>query len=548
MRLGNGRFESTVFNSRLQPTQIALGTSANNTSLLKLNYDYGTTDDNGNVKSQTITVSGMSYPLVQTYSYDSLNRLTSAEEKSNNVQQWIQSFTFDRYGNRRINTNATTSSLVGPNPQISESNNRITPQTGEQYLYDSAGNLTKDKDGNTFVYDGENKQITYNSGAGTTNGANYFYDGDGKRVKKIVGINSIVTIFVYDASGKLVAEYETNAPQTGGKIQYTTQDTLGSPRVLTNEKGEVTSRRDFLPFGEEITTLGGRTTANKYGQVDNVKQKFSGYEEDSETGLDFAQARYYSSLQGRFTSIDPIFMKVDRLLDPQRINLYAYVRNNPLVFIDPTGLDLTFELTTDEKSKKVTNLNDAKKYVALLEKATGLSLKLDEKTGKITIGKAIENLSKVAEKIKTIIEDNKSSVTIVVSNNDPNVNGGRFDGDGRQTLDLSDLDKLDNKDGGFTKESIALHETIEAYEGLSNGNDQEASHKIAVDYENEYRASIGLSPRVLGPQEAVSAVKGKFTFSVDFTTHIQLITVRMNSEGIPIMGDIIKSEVRKKKP
>jgi len=65
MRLGNGRFESTQFNSRLQPTQIALGTSANNTSLLKLNYDYGTTDNNGNVKSQTITVAGMSHPLMR---------------------------------------------------------------------------------------------------------------------------------------------------------------------------------------------------------------------------------------------------------------------------------------------------------------------------------------------------------------------------------------------------------------------------------------------------------------------------------------------------
>jgi hypothetical protein len=49
MRLGNGKFESTSFNSRLQPTQIALGTSAtNNTSLLKLNYDYGELNANGN--------------------------------------------------------------------------------------------------------------------------------------------------------------------------------------------------------------------------------------------------------------------------------------------------------------------------------------------------------------------------------------------------------------------------------------------------------------------------------------------------------------------
>ena len=56
MRLGNGKWENTVFNARLQPTQIGLGSSATDTGLLKLNYDYGTTDNNGNVKSQQIIV------------------------------------------------------------------------------------------------------------------------------------------------------------------------------------------------------------------------------------------------------------------------------------------------------------------------------------------------------------------------------------------------------------------------------------------------------------------------------------------------------------
>jgi hypothetical protein len=56
LRLGNGRWESTQFNSRLQPTQIALGSTQNSTDLLKLNYSYGTTQNNGNVLSQQITV------------------------------------------------------------------------------------------------------------------------------------------------------------------------------------------------------------------------------------------------------------------------------------------------------------------------------------------------------------------------------------------------------------------------------------------------------------------------------------------------------------
>src|SRR5437773_8850099 len=63
-------------------------------------------------------------------------------------------------------------------------------------------------------------------------------------------------------------------------------------------------------------------------------------ERDNETGLDFFEARYFASMQGRFTSSDPIMITADRLIDPQEINLYNYARNNPLLFTDPTGEDI----------------------------------------------------------------------------------------------------------------------------------------------------------------------------------------------------------------
>ncbi len=90
-----------------------------------------------------------------------------------------------------------------------------------------------------------------------------------------------------------------------------------------------------LPFGEEVGAgVGGRTETQGY-VADNVRQKFTGYERDGETGLDFAQARYYSNVQGRFTSVDPL----DGVLTtPQSWNKYTYCLNNPLVFVDPTGL------------------------------------------------------------------------------------------------------------------------------------------------------------------------------------------------------------------
>ena len=77
--------------------------------------------------------------------------------------------------------------------------------------------------------------------------------------------------------------------------------------------------------------------------------QFTGKERDAETGLDFMEARYYSSAQGRFTSPDVMMGKPEWLVDPQRWNRYAYVRNNPLKYIDPNGEDLViyYSLSSD---------------------------------------------------------------------------------------------------------------------------------------------------------------------------------------------------------
>ncbi len=76
---------------------------------------------------------------------------------------------------------------------------------------------------------------------------------------------------------------------------------------MKGTQDNVISRRDFMPFGEEITNnTGERTTAAKYGVADNLKQKFTGYQKDDESGLDFAEARMYENRHGRFTAVDPL--------------------------------------------------------------------------------------------------------------------------------------------------------------------------------------------------------------------------------------------------
>src|SRR5687768_15496586 len=113
-------------------------------------------------------------------------------------------------------------------------------------------------------------------------GADYSYDADGKRVKKVVG--TVSTIFVYDVSGRLIAEYSNAVPASNG-TRYLTGDYLGSPRVVTDSSGVVKARHYYHPFGEEVGLRGGRTEPNGY-VADNVRQKFTAKERDNETGLD----------------------------------------------------------------------------------------------------------------------------------------------------------------------------------------------------------------------------------------------------------------------
>jgi RHS repeat-associated protein len=195
--------------------------------------------------------------------------------------------------------------------------------------------------------------------------------------------------------------------------------------------------------------------------ADGVRQQFVGYERDNETGLDFAQARYFSNVQGRFTSADPIYIARHRMLDPQLLNLYQYGRNNPQKYTDSTGLDVKLDCALagkDQCTHVVTDFNN--------RKGSQFQVERNEKTGILEIkDKDKIDPSKLSDGERALFKaltDPDHHAEIGVLPESDFVHFGKFDGDGHNTLDASDLALLRSASKQAPGEVIA-HEALEAY-------------------------------------------------------------------------------------
>jgi RHS repeat-associated protein len=291
--------------------------------VFSLSYGYGATN-NSQIAS---IVNNLNNNRTQNFTYDTLRRLSTAQSQATSgADCWGQSFpAYDRWGNKPTDT-VTKCTAPALSVTIASASNRIT-STG--FAYDTAGDLTNEN-GPTYTWNAE-EQIT--AAAGVT----YSYDGDGLRVKKSNGKMywrsiGIAALAETDLAGNNPVEFIYFAGQrvalrdSAGGVYYIFADHLGSTRIVTDATGTVCRDLDYFPFGGEKITL--NTCAL-------LSSKFATYERDPETGLDYAIFRYYNSRLGRFMSPDLLAGSTG---DPQSLNRYAYVRNDPVNLVDPLGL------------------------------------------------------------------------------------------------------------------------------------------------------------------------------------------------------------------
>lgn len=184
------------------------------------------TDNNGNLRKQEVyipnddQVSGYAMRWQQ-YDYDSLNRLNWVREIKDGAEQWKQQFTYDRWGNRTINTGVTYGTGINNKAfSVNTANNRLGVPSGQSGVmsYDAVGNLINDTytGAGNRTYDGENK-IT-SAWGGNNQEQLYRYDATGQRIKRTV--SGVETWQVYGFGGDLVAEYAANGAAASPRKEY----------------------------------------------------------------------------------------------------------------------------------------------------------------------------------------------------------------------------------------------------------------------------------------------------------------------------------------
>ena len=341
LTLGNGLTETAAYNSRLQPCELNLnsagvaltgcGTPAITTGNFQdFSYNYNiNTSNNGNVAGWT-GVGQQNFS--RTYTYDNLNRLATYADGGTSQPCKGLSWTYDAWGN--LNAQTLTAGACGQFQFTANALNQLpTP-----YSYDAAGDMQTDGN-HVYTYDAEGR-------ISTVDGTNtfYVYSAQGERVAKGSG-SSLNHFYIYGTDGQVRSERDgsDNWIQSyisfggaeiglyrGTHTGFDFRDYLGSTRLVTLSNQCIFDSMDFLPFfGEQIA--GGQATSHMFTDKER---------DPSQTWMTLVRGTSNSSI-GRFASPDwsaaPVAVPYAMLSNPQTLNLYAYVNNNPLLKADVDG-------------------------------------------------------------------------------------------------------------------------------------------------------------------------------------------------------------------
>ena len=307
---GNNLIGSFIYNSgNIELLRI----EGSNKTILSKHYTYTPEGSISSISDALLPENGLSYR------YDDLQRV-AGYSRIDGTQE--HSYTYDAFGNLSIDATSpctyNASNCIARDPAIT---------------YDASGDMTSDGR-HTYQYDAEGRISQVDGGS-----VMYLYSAEGDRIQKQVGNNIVEAIWV---GNQLLAELTPDgswvdylyvdgkrmAAVRASGVTYYVSDPLGTTRMALSSAGEILARSDMTPFGQAM---------NSHSDADEVP--FTGTEQyDSESGLYSYKYRYYNPLLGRWMSPDPSGEEYASLRNPQSLNLYSYVINDPLKFADQSGL------------------------------------------------------------------------------------------------------------------------------------------------------------------------------------------------------------------
>ncbi|HEV2680309.1 MAG TPA: RHS repeat-associated core domain-containing protein, partial [Rhodanobacter sp.] len=279
-------------------------------------------------------------PATETYSYDPLYRLTGISDAGAALESYTYSPTGDRLSK-------TAPGLATGAYLYTSGTHQLASIGSTSRANDANGNTTGSViGGNTygFAYNGRNRLALVQQNGQTV--GTYTYNAMGERIGKVATSPQAVTErYAYNEASQLIGEYGTsnrdyiwlgdipvavidntiNGSVTTSVVNYVTADQLGTPRAVTDGTGTVIWSWVYQgnPFGEQQPT-------SSAGYVLNLR--YPGQYYDAEDGLSYNGPRYYESAKGGFDQPDPSGFNGG-------IGLYVYGLNNPLMYVDPSGLE-----------------------------------------------------------------------------------------------------------------------------------------------------------------------------------------------------------------